>query len=463
MRLALITCLFVVCFGNKVHECGNKVGSCGTPRASLMQVGSSNKRRMSLVSQSASRSGSRVSRALAGFEKYTNNLVSKYVTDRETIPMSEDVIAAIDTVRKYINGLFDSLNESHYHDIDRIQTTCGQDAEDVCINEYFDDTKVQVIQTKKNESELKRKAHVNCRLQEFNDTCQKNLNCIEYDDFRMGDGGIPQETAAKCAFPTDDFGNELGVEQGKLADDFIKTENEQKRGHMETCLKNFKTTWFTRLYELFLACDREDSGEQQVCVGMQGEFEEAHCTHNLELNTTCHNYDVCRKEAKDDCMDDSTGLCQEVEILVSARKAENETGERILCLLTVLVDTENASKKAELDTCTKKTYDTSYFDLDCPGDDGFPEPDPPIECSPEPVSCQASFLDKYYATSQPNDVTGAHLIPYEAVCDCAYKCTALAGEAAEKPVDYEKDDLGNLVCGLLPGYTTHPPRRQCPV
>lgn len=369
--------------------------------------------------------------------------------------MSDDVKKAIGTVRTYINGLFTGLNESHYHDIDRINKVCGDAAQDNCVNLYFNSAKQSELTTLQQTVDTKRAEHVNCRLQNQVKGCENNVECDIYDHYRQNDSDFSPAllgNVARCAQKPKE----------NLADSFINTQDTGRRETMETCLKKFKT-WFTPLYDLYEKCDR-GTGEVEACEGEQGEFEEKHCTYNYELNETCHVYNVCINEAWEDCIGESTGLCSEVDILVKSRKAENETGERILCLLTVLVDTEDASKKAELDICKQKEYDTSYFNLDCPGEVGPPEPKPPMTCDTEPVSCTQPFLEKYYASWQVNPKTGANQVPYSAVCDCQYKCTSVAGDAAKKPVEWQKNPVTGLfdVCPLLEGWEEYPPAIGCP-
>jgi len=415
-----------------------------------MQAGSAIKRRASL------RSSSRVSRSLAGFEKYANNLVRQY--EKHQAPPSNETKEAIQTVVNYIESFYTLHNDSHWNDVDTTDQKCNAtQGHDECINSYYDEDELDRTKTA---TEAARVLHVACRINETCEGEQKGAKCAEYDAYRSQAGECNDLGCHSATFPGCASG---GRTSSDLDNASISTTDTDKQTQMENCLEEVES-WHRELYTLYIGCDRGDGdsiGESSVsdeksCSDYQKEFEEAHCTYQEKLNMNCiEGYDLCMKTTQTYCQEWCTGS---LKVNVNARKAENETGERILCLLKVLLDTSDDQKKVELEICKTKNYsNTDHFNISCEIDDGAAiRPD---KCDGvESPACTQDFLLQYYAGAWGN--MGAHSVPYNASCDCTV-CTLVLGAGASKTVNWIENDDGKRICELLPLLQSYPDDPGC--
>lgn len=415
MKRMLVMLPVALCIGDQA----------GPPRASLMQSGSSNKK-VSLTAEGESMlTGGSVSHALAGFQKFADDLVIQY--KKTGLPMDEDTQKAIGTVIQYIHGMYDRLVAWHNLDVSRT-TACSTSKYNRCVDDHFDSDTVQQI-TNLGQMVAEQRAKVrSCALNASDTSKALDTDCQDYDDYRKGQGAYAPEwpELPKCVDPN-----------GHLDDSHISTGLTEQRTTMETCLKQMKT-WFMPLFAKYLKCPVPRGGELFPCTSHQNNFEETHCQWSGKKADTCHAYQICKNEVDADCGD---SFCSEIQVNVNARKAENETGERIICLLDVLVNSSNTSKPGDLDTCKNKTYDTSEFKLDCPADGEKPA-DPPIDCADfEPVPCTPGFLLKEYRSpSAP-----AFMEEVIVLCEC-HKCDMVQPVVAAP--EFDKDDFGNFVLPL---------------
>jgi len=120
----------------------------------------------------------------------------------------------------------------------------------------------------------------------------------------------------------------------------IRSEDMEARGVMEACLEAVNL-WFHPLYHYYLKCnaDREHTNWKE-CKQEQNDYEEMLCTWRSKENEKCDLYDKCIADAKDKCSvkaDGSDHTCSHVATKILARKADYETGQRIVCLLDVLI------------------------------------------------------------------------------------------------------------------------------
>jgi len=379
----------------------------------LLQTASFNQR-LALEEASSMMRASSVSQSLAGFQKFTRDWVDEY--KRTGMPMDSQTAAAIQLVIDYINLMYPRLVTWDGQDRKRL-TDCGSNKTYYC-QDFLSEEDLKKIWGEGNDTNADRQTHVECRLNQSNKITQKDVDCRDYDDYRLGDGEYKNYFSPETfpILPSCVGSEDIEVAQGQLSDNSISTtctENgmhgcegsENKLENMESCLENMEK-WFRPLYTKFKACGHRmlpqdvSIGEQSVtncpvdeCLKHQNTFENTHCLWQTSYQDHCEAFIKCNASIP---ADQCTVLCdQELQINANARRAENETGERIICLLDVLLNSSNESKPGDLDSCTNKTYDTSEFIISC---DGILDPPhhEPIDCNQYEEACSTDFLFKEY-------------------------------------------------------------------
>lgn len=342
--------------------------------------------------------------ALAGFQKFADGLVAQYMADGKEL--DDTTKEAIATVITYIDSFYNSSSIEHDVDYNRVDLCPG--SIESCVTDYWpENTTTKINELTKKTNELRDK-HLECQQTKKDCPIIINEACQLYDATRMN-----YDSLSAC------------VMAGHLDDSYIQADHDDKTEaamlqDMEVCLVEFKHNWFDPLYKLYAACKRGPPPCPQ-CDSEQFDFEAEHCELTIDREHACTTYTNCvtREEAR--CGAEGS-VCSEVAINVGARKADNETGERIKCLLSVLIDSSDEDKPDDLAACVKKTYDTSHFDITCPA-----RPvnalAPPFNCEDksfrEAPPCGQEFVDAEYPSTFPN---------FQAVrCNCRVCVSFLPG------------------------------------
>lgn len=223
-------------------------------------------------------------------------------------------------------------------------------------------------------------------------------HCQIYDDYRQNNLAALLTTAPQNCAPA------------HLQDDYIKAEGNPMLGEMEDCLEHVKL-WLDPLYELMEACQRvegECNDKAKESMGNQSLFEYETCEYNTIVRIKCGGYDDCFGGV----LSRSASECGNIQTRAAARQADNETAERIKCLLGVLmvdddatkVDEEGTESKADkLAACKTVDYEdyNKFWQIECPvwEADGEPVPEypPGIDCMADRFSpCDGEFLEEEY-------------------------------------------------------------------
>merc|ERR1719511_421608 len=175
---------------------------------------------------------------------------------------------------------------------------------------------------------------------------------------------------------------------------------------MEGCLAATKT-WLNGLHDLYVPCERHRGMMKDLeseCSSKQIAFESASCTLYTVHDAQCTTYENCWAFQQQAC----NNICDNVELSVAARKADNKTAEKVKCLLAVLV-ADNADKAGALEDCEAIDTQTDGWDITCPETklDPFPTlpPMPVIDCGPPRLTkpCDQSWLEVVYDMKIWND------------------------------------------------------------
>jgi len=177
---------------------------------------------------------------------------------------------------------------------------------------------------------------------------------------------------------------------------------------MESCLEDMNR-WLDPLYELMEACARDNQNCQKwpkECRNQQTDFEFYNCEWNLVVGTKCSFYETCYTGA----IKKADADCDVIQLRAAARQADNETAERIKCLLGVLMIDDNATKVAaegseskadKLKACKSVSYAqfNAAWKITCPAADWPPKAQYPagLNCSaPRHDPCSNDFFQAEY-------------------------------------------------------------------
>jgi len=234
---------------------------------------------------------------------------------------------------------------------------CG-DSEIVahCEELYFKQADIDKIDEYKSEATEKAKAHRECRINRAA-KCTSSA-CTQYDDYRKTS---PQALLPICV-------------KDQMKEEFITTSDDTDLQTMESCLGQTKTRWLDPLWDYYSACKRDGEDCLKDCQHDQLYFEEHMCSFGQFQEQKCDDVDVCKADESTKCDDTCAGM----ENRVALRKSDDETGERLKCLLEVLFGKWNGDaksfgdvaddKKDGLTTCKNKQYDEylEKWELECP-------------------------------------------------------------------------------------------------
>jgi len=356
------------CFAEQ--QCSDTLGgACNAPRASLMQIKSLSQRMKAVSGDSTAASRAE---ALAGFQKFTQDLVDKF-NSGELKEVDEKVKNAIDVILQYLEQLYSDFLDYHRDDkakADACHEHCAP-CTDLHIGAHF----LSWLESQERIERGMAKRHQACREDRAQACC--SASCPEYDRYRQFDEKALLPECAETKFETTQY-----IQAQAGTDDL---------GHMEQCLRRTKR-WLDPLWDHYINCKRENNDCATMgakCDEKQTEYENLHCQVEEIRTDKCRAWSQCCLRAHDGCFGEN-GVCAEIQIRANARKADNETAERIKCLLAVL-EGPDEYKAADLIKCNEAEYDTSEWNIHCPTED---DPSPPIPpCKADPHPCPSAYID----------------------------------------------------------------------
>lgn len=220
---------------------------------------------------------------------------------------------------------------------------------------------VNNLKTLKQKSDDAHDLHEICRIGAQSDCtqlCSENGPCKEYDRYRKNEDDAKLPNCVK-ADPSD------------LGDDFIRaSEGTDELETMEQCLRDTKD-WLDPLHDRYLACTRIEEDcitRVRECDSNQSNFEGQRCLYAISSNAQCANLGSCWAEHCGMCTDH----CEHIDLRAGARAADNETGERLVCLLHTLfgrptdwTPPDEADRPGALETCKNQTIDVTHWEITC--------------------------------------------------------------------------------------------------
>lgn len=338
------------------------------------------KQRLAVESEGSMRS------KLASFQKFTDEMVDKYGSG--TLQPDQQVLDAVGQVLDFIGAMYGHLLDAHNDDLaaaGKCTAVPGSLSSGVqqCIDSYMNDTHQGLIQTAKDNSDTSQDEHVNCRNNAVADCqalCAPNGPCQKYDNYRTLNPNAHLPTCAK---------------DGAFDDENIQAaEGSEDLETMEECLLPTKN-WLDALYGLYQNCTRvEDTciAKVEECDEAQKTFEARRCTYALQSDISCNNVRTCCEGHCQDCYDE----CPKIEMRAGARAADNETGERLVCLLHTLFGQPNdwepptaEEKPGKLEECKNKVINVDGWKIACTSGEACME-----ECSMDQTLCPDGGVKK---------------------------------------------------------------------
>lgn len=366
------------------EDCFETFGSCAGKQASLMQfkVLNQKKQALSLEGQES------VSGKLAAFQKFTNEMVEEYGEPASKEP-SNDVKSAVYTVLEFIENMFGHLNTYHLQD-NQTAGSCSIGAETHCNSVHMTSDVSNRLKNASNMSDHYQALHRACMendtlgtedecggvLAECREACAGNGTC---DRYHKGRGNRANVDPVLYGIDTTHAQAPLCIADGHFADSYITAlEGTQQLAEMEQCLVD-TDTWLDYLYPLYDACKRSDDCCDQAvrdCDALQAQFEEKRCIYFEQSNGECSAIQTCVTDRYNQCNNE----CTLIEMRSAARAADNETGQRLVCLLHALFGKPTAgstntsqfdprpnstARPVELEKCKSASIDTSYWEIPC--------------------------------------------------------------------------------------------------
>jgi len=352
-----------------------------------------------------------ISTKLASFQKFTDEMLARFGSS--STPPSQDVLDAVGTVLNFIDMMYDTLDAAHEADVG-LAKACNTDIEK-CDTDFMSAKIIQEIQNAKNAADNALTSHDDCRSNLVSDCecyCGGDGTCAEYDRYRKGDDDDnvpPNEVPSLPAC----------VAKGHLSDAYITADADgsavqvQMLEDMEQCLEDMKA-WLDPLYERYDGCNRCDGDCTKGvddCDKMQHDFQSARCLYALEHNLRCEGYYTCYEDKVSECETD----CEAIGIRAAARAADNETGQRLVCLLETLFGkrdpsnstgtgffnrSSDATRPGELEACKNQTLIVGDWSITCPWGTGtLPSHDPPTPqvCLPKGVTVTSPCTTEFEA------------------------------------------------------------------
>jgi len=430
-------------------QCSDAVGSsCGAQRSSLMQLKALNKGKQSRLDTDLTTSGQ-----LVAFQKFTEQLVGEF--ESGTLEIDQSTKDAVKMVMDFIHDdVYNSLLQGHNQD--SLNAKACKNLTRACDVWHYPDSVLAHYQTLVTQSNTSRWEHIQCR-QEHKIVCDEvEDTCSHYDRYRQQvkdvNDVIPYPFTPKCmphkfdeahrkATRETDAGKEKLDDFEDCLEDtrhwlyFSQIQSPQTSDDADTEFEGVKGEWDaahaeayagsgngTGLWYKYLACKREKEtcdNKGDECKAKQLLFETRICHQDWYQRGHCDAHRICRNSEQAHC----ECTCSEIETRITGRKADNETGERLVCLLEsmfgkLFVDengdeqccsdvANDTQRAAQLEACKTKTYDLSDWDITCPdGDYTGDNPDNVFSCAtvnvPVDTTCtqKVTYLDHSVSPAQ---------------------------------------------------------------
>lgn len=398
-------------FGAATSDCS---GSSCTPRTSLLQVKSKAHKESVILGMQ-----SKTTARLAEYSKFTDELVAKY---GQVQPVSEEhadgsaadanELEAVRTVLQFIGDIYNSLLQYHEGDV-TLAEQCSESAILAkCEGDYLNEESRQELTEEYTTVEGHAEAHRTCRINA--QTCYDNLqvSCPDYLAYRTDTGKYkdpPNEAKLPSCVLTTPNTPEAAAQAGAgaFSDVSIQTSHEGQLEVFEDCLKQTKA-WLDPLYGRYSACTpaaNTCAEFQDDCTDKQDEFENAHCVWSIREALECESVNECGTEDTATCK----SKCDRIAIRERSRLADNETGQRLVCLLHVIFGTPHdvGSETTGWDPRPSAT-DRPAALARCKDPNEYSMPDWSITCAPGDwvapdvcnqdvqTTCSTGFMDKWY-------------------------------------------------------------------
>lgn len=291
--------------------------------------------------------------------------------------MTDTEKLALDTIRQMVRQLFNTSQIQHASD--QAEVDFVRDDVQNCTNDSAHGgsdlaDKLITAGIMRAEANRTRGLHAQCRIaqnQKVNDT---HTSCLAYDTHRKDES---LSTPPACMA--------TGLVFNKISSD-----DSTVKAQMESCLTS-TVQLLQPLYDKYKTCRDNKNNKSNLatdCSTKQGDFENDFLDYADFLNDTCTEYSTCRSN-KIAWRNTLHGNVQRSE---AARKADWQTGHRLLCLMRVF-DADNDNKTSTLQACMNLTVDVSNITINY---HGIPAAGVCIREADQP--CDTSWLNREYTT-----------------------------------------------------------------
>lgn len=264
---------------------------------------------------------------------YVDSLAAKTTSHNYSMNSAEET--ALDTIKAMVRKMLKASDQQHSEDQGEVNRSSD------LIKACSTDAQIETVASYKQSAQTARKSHADCRIAQGSKKAAMDLACASYAAYRQS------STPPACA-PT------------KLTADFVSTSDAKQLTEMEACLEAMNE-WLPPMYAKYAACTQtqdQHSNWTGECNRKQTTFETAFCIYSLKLQDACDYQSSCRQRT----IAASSKTYASVKVSEAARKADFETGSRILCLFGV-IQANNTHKQQTLQECRKLSVQTSKYDI----------------------------------------------------------------------------------------------------
>jgi len=244
---------------------------------------------------------------------------------------------AVLMVLVFVDDMTASLKTYHDEDVDDAKACNPTAIESSCVATHLNQTTKGLLTAKSAAVTERGDDHRQCREDAKQCYVDMEASCPDYNNYRKHYSPYqdrihsPLESYQDSTLPDC---VKTSPDDAAFSDTSIKTDLEEQLAAMELCLKITKA-WLDPLFDRYKNCRSSARTCRDMlakCKTKQNNFENAHCEWQETQDLKCFGVNDCGSEDTDHCQ----GVCERIELRERYRNADNETGQRLVCLLNVI-------------------------------------------------------------------------------------------------------------------------------
>jgi len=357
----------------------------------MKALGGHRKTSLEALSSEVLSSRASTSAKLSSFQQFVTEMIEK--DEAGGLEFNQELYDAIWEIHKFIDLLYLSASSAHKQDLDLLDKC--KNISDACVHQTFSEDEKAEAQRLGDEYSTANQKHNQCR-DDRQAQCQAQKDgCQNYHNYRknVNENRGYDQFIPDCASTDFQFGfssPERDIEKGYIDADELVPAGQNALAKMEACLDKMYDDWLyippleyppeDGLWRMYEVCkENECENLKEECNTNQKDYEDKTCYWAEYKAIHCTNYHRCMQCDNTSCAQN----CEDAEDRGIGRGADNETAERLTCLLNVLFGEPNQTYPIEaplwgysarandterpklLTGCKEGTYDTTSWNIKC--------------------------------------------------------------------------------------------------